>query len=284
MHFCVAMVQKTAAPNDPDANLHTALACITQAHAVGADLVLFPELWSHAYAPPFAYAFEQPHDPKFSVERRAWLHSAVAIDSPYVQTLQAAAKEHNIGVAATFLCKCGADAQNTAIIIGREGQILLQYDKVHTCDFSLESLLKSGTEFPVCEFDGIRLGVMICFDREFPESARLLMIHGAELILVPNACDMNPARLQQLSTRAFENMTGVAMANYPAPDWGRSCAFSPIVFDDNGRYVENTIAMAGETEEAIVLARFNMDAIRNYRKNEVWGNAYRKPGSYGDLL
>lgn len=91
----------------------------------------------------------------------------------------------------------------------------LTYDKVHTCDFSLEGQLESEEECKVCEFDGIKLGIMICYDREFPESARILMLQGAEIILVPNSCDMNPARLNQLSTRAFENMVGVAMANYP---------------------------------------------------------------------
>lgn len=91
--------------------------------------------------------------------------------------------------------------------------------------FSLEILLQSGEEFKVCEFDGIKLGVMICYDREFPESARVLMLKGAEIILVPNACDMNPARLNQLNSRAFENMVGVAMANYPGEKWGRSTAF-----------------------------------------------------------
>ncbi len=51
---------------------------------------------------------------------------------------------------------------------------------------------------------------MICFDREFPESARILMLKGAELILVPNACPMEINRLSQLRGRAFENMIAVA--------------------------------------------------------------------------
>ena len=109
------------------------------------------------------------------------------------------------------------------------------------------------------------------------------MLKGAEIILVPNACDMNPARLNQLSARAFENMTGIVMANYPGKGWGNSCAFSPIVFDENG-YTDNTLLMADDCSQGIFLAEFNMEQIRKYRKNETWGNAYRKPYAYKPLL
>lgn len=58
---------------------------------------------------------------------------------------------------------------------------------------------------------------MICYDREFPESARILMPKGAELILVPNACFLEHNRISQLRARAFENTVAVAVANYAAP-------------------------------------------------------------------
>ena len=74
---------------------------------------------------------------------------------------------------------------------------------------------------------------MICYDREFPESARVLMLRGAELILVPNACPMEINRLSQLRGRAYENMLAVATCNYPAgvPDCnGGSSAFDGVVY------------------------------------------------------
>jgi len=160
----------------------------------------------------------------------------------------------------------------------------VKYSKVDTCDFSLEALIESGEEFKVCDFNGVKLGIMICYDREFPESARVLMLKGAEIILVPNACGMNPARLNQLSTRAFENMVGIAMANYPSPLHGSSCAYSPIVFNEEDRYVDNRIISATETEEDIIIASFDLDNIRSYRKRETWGNAYRKVNAYKNLL
>lgn len=280
--FHVALVQQPAVPNGPAQNLSLALRHIAAAHSMGADLVLFPEMWSNAYAPPFASAFDAPFHPNFVAQREAWLNAAVERDGAYIAAIRGLAKELEIGVVATYLSKTSGKPQNTALVIGRGGEILLEYAKVHTCDFSLEALLQSGDAFHVCDFDGVRLGVMICFDREFPESARALMLQGAELIMVPNACDMNPARLAQLSTRAFENMVGIAMANYPGVGWGSSCAFSPIVFNALGDWVDNTIVRADDSSQTLMVT-FDLDAIRAYRKQEVWGNAYRKPCAYSGL-
>lgn len=242
----IAMVQQKAVPNDQKTNLQLAVQYINKASRMGADMVLFPEMWSNGYAPPFDGAFDNPTDPAFEKERKEWLESAVTIESDYVTAVKDAAAKYKIGVCATFLSKKEDKFQNIAIIIDRSGNILLNYAKVHTCDFSLEKLLQHGSEFKVCEFEGVQIGVMICYDREFPESARMLMLKGAEIILVPNACDMNPLRINQLNTRAFENMVGVAMANYPGEGWGGSCAFSPVVFDENGNCLDNAIVKADD--------------------------------------
>ena len=280
----IALVQKKAIPNDKERNLSLAVQYIREASYLGADIVLFPEMWSNGYAPPFDGAFDNPTDPAFEKERNEWLESAVLIESDYVTAVKDAASTYKIGVCATFLSKTKDKFQNTAFIIDRRGNILLNYPKVHTCDFSLEKLLQHGSEFKVCDFEGIQIGVMICYDREFPESARVLMLKGAEIILVPNACDMNSLRINQLSTRAFENMVGVAMANYPGKGWGCSCAFSPIVFDENGNCLDNIIVKADDMSEDILIAEFDMNRIRTYRERETWGNAYRKPAAYSDLV
>lgn len=280
----IALVQKRAVPNHPKRNSELAVRYIGEASCLGADLVLFPEMWSNGYAPPFDGAFDDPTDPAFEKERKEWLENAVTIESGYVTAVKDAAAKYKIGVCATFLSKTEGKFQNTAIVIDRSGKILLNYAKVHTCDFSLEKLLQHGSEFRVCDFEGVQIGVMICYDREFPESARVLMLKGAEIILVPNACDMNPLRLNQLSTRAFENMVGVAMANYPGKGWGGSRAFSPVVFDKNGNCLDNVIIKANDVLEDILIAEFDMDRMRAYRERETWGNAYRKPEAYTDLV
>lgn len=65
---------------------------------------------------------------------------------------------------------------------------------MHTCDFDKEAALTPGDDFYVAALDTphgpLNVGALICYDREFPESARLLMLKGAEVILTPNACEL----------------------------------------------------------------------------------------------
>lgn len=145
-----------------------------------------------------------------------------------------------------------------------------------------------GDKFPtaVLQTPGgpIRIGVMICFDREFPETARILMLNGAEIILTPNACEIERHRKAQYATRAFENMVGVAMTNYAAPHFnGHSVAYSPIAVDRAGHSLDTLIVEANE-DEGIWLAEFDMSAIREYRARECWGAAYRRPELYDRLI
>lgn len=282
--FKIGLVQEKAFANSIDMNLKLGLEYVRKGKELGVDIVLFPEMWSNGYNPPYEDAFDNPFDESYEEERKKWLEEAIDEESNYVKSFREVAKKLKIGVVITYLSKGKKAPQNTALVIDKTGEILMKYSKVHTCDFSLEALLQGGEEFKVCDFNGVKLGIMICYDREFPESARILMLKGTEIILVPNACDMNPARINQLSTRAFENMVGVAMANYPGEKWGNSCAYSPIVFDEIGNYIDNNIVKANSLEEGIIVAEFDLDKIRDYRRNETWGNAYRKVKAYDKLI
>ena len=109
------------------------------------------------------------------------------------------------------------------------------------------------------------------------------MLKGAELILTPNACTLEEHRIGQFKARAFENMVGVAMTNYAAPQHnGHSVAFDAVTFDDKGNAAETLLIQAGRSE-GVYIAEFDVDRIRAYRQREVWGNAYRKPRRYGLL-
>lgn len=194
------------------------------------------------------------------------------------------AKKYKIGVVLTSFTKGNKQPQNSAFVINKSGDILMKYSKVHTCDFADERNVESGKEFKVCDFEGIKLGIMICYDREFPESARILMLKGAEVILVPNDCGSMQPRIRALSTRAYENMVAVAMANPNGDNAGCSCAYSPICWDRNGKCVDNTVLLADDKTEGIFYAEFDMEAIREYRNREMLGNTFRKVESYSRLL
>jgi len=128
---------------------------------------------------------------------------------------------------------------------------------------------------------------MICYDREFPESARILMLKGAELILVPNACPMEINRLSQLRGRAYENMLAIATCNYPATTDdcnGHSTLFDGVVYLPELADSRDTCILEAGEDEGIYIGKLDIDMLRRYRGLEVHGNAYRRPEKYGLLL
>lgn len=283
--FKVAIVQeKRDSSYDCRINTEKGLEIIREAKNYGADIVLFPECWITGYDFPEIDKSVHLEELVQLHVYREWSNRALEDHSEYIKSFCKIAEELNIGVVITGFTKGKTRPYNSAFVIDKNGKVILKYNKVHTCEFSDERMLESGDEFKVCEFDGIKIGVMICYDREYPESARVLMLKGAELILVPNDCGSMPARIQALSTRAYENMTGVVMANIPGENAGCSCAFSPIVWDKAGYPIDNTIVLAEDTKEGIFIAEFNIDNLRDYRSNEMMGNTFRKIKAYSELL
>lgn len=280
MKLKVAMVQYDANEPNIDFNTKVAMKYIKEAKKSGAGIVLFPECFLTAYCCPDIVEELLPlEELENDSEFIGWCNSAVTEEEEHVLQIRKLAKELQIGVVITAFTKGEKYPQNTAFIIDRNGDIILKYSKVHICDFDWERYLESGQEFKVCKFDGVNIGVMICYDREYPESARELMLQGAEIIFNPNCCGGMEPRLKELSVRAMENMVGVAMANPPAPGMGRSAAFNPMVWDENGEVLDNTIIVAEEFFEGIVYAEFDIDVIRKYRENEDLGK-FRKPRAY----
>ena len=264
MTFRVAVLQMRSVNREYERNIKTIIKYMSDAKQNGADILLLPECFITGYD--------------------LTIDNASAITENDLAPLCENAKELNIGLVATALRQGKSNPQNSAFVISKDGKILMKYAKVHTCDFADEKVLESGTEFKVCDFDGVKIGIMICYDREYPESARVLMLKGAEIILVPNDCGSMRPRLQALSTRAYENMCGVAMANPNGENAGNSCAYSPICWDRNGECVDNTLLLADAETEGLFYADFDMDAIRAYRESEMMGNTFRKVKAYAQLL
>ena len=250
-----------------------------KAKVLGADIALFPEMWSNGY--------DIPEDAE------ALQRAAVPADGEFVSGFGKLAAELNMAIAITFLEKTEKRPRNAVSLFDRHGRRLYTYAKVHTCDFGDECRLDAGEDFLVASLDteegAVQVGSMVCYDREFPESARILMLKGAELILTPNACPMEINRLSQLRARAFENMVGIATANYAygQPDCnGHSSAFDGVAYGEirPGRVESRDMLVveAGEAE-GLYLAAFPLDTLREYRKQEIHGNAYRHPTKYGLL-
>jgi predicted amidohydrolase len=278
----IALLQVSSEGYDQAANLSIGAAACRRAAGAGADVVVFPEMWNIGYrfgssAPPVGPAGDDRPAGDEDLERdlAAWRAQAVERDSPFVRHFATLAAELEVAIAVTYLEAWRGGPRNSVTLFDRRGDEALTYAKVFTCDFCWpESALTPGDAFPVVDLETaagpVRVGAMICFDREFPEAARQLAAAGAELLLVPNACEMEDNRLGQLRARAFENMAVVALANYPSPAQnGHSVAFDPYAFDDAGGGRDTTMVEAGEGEE-IVLARLDLDRLRRWRRREAW--------------
>jgi predicted amidohydrolase len=270
-----------ASGRDPQENLAKGLAACSRAAEDGADVAILPEMWQIGYS----------RCPDDDAGRLRWQESAIARDDPWLGSFRKAASELGLAIVTTFLERWPGSPRNTALLIDRRGQDVLCYAKVHTCDFGMERALTPGDSFEVarlCVEGGlVDVGMMICADREFPESARELMLAGAEVILVPNACPMAGERTSQLRTRAFENMTAIATANYSVPDHdGHSSVFDGMVYEQkghpNGRPRDQLVFEAG-VHEGVFVASLELDALREYRGRETMGDAYRKPRAYRHL-
>ena len=283
MNFRVALFQIAPFSDDQLRNLGKGVEYCRDAKASGADLAVFPELWNIGCT----------RCPIDAAGRRSWIGSAIDQQSDFFQTFVALAQELSMNIAITYLEAHQPKPRNTVSIINAMGDVVLNYSKVFICNFGEDELSKPnpnvaeigcdvncspGESFHVCTLTGaggeLRVGAMICADREFPEAGTQLMLNGAELIIVPNACTWDDLRTAGLRTRAFENFVGLAMANYPGHSAGRSQAYTCVAWK-LGRPHEMLVANAADHEQTLI-ANFDVDAMRAFRKEEAWRVNYRR--------
>lgn len=231
---------------------------------MGADIALLPEMWNVGYTPavhtPGEDLYRAPelwpeNGTEPPIPEGVW-QGAIILDDPFLRHFRELAAELEMAIALTFLRRTDGGPGNSLALIDRHGELVLTYDKVHTCVFDLpEVALRPGDRFGVVPLDTAAGEVM--------------------------ACELEPNRMGQFRTRAMENMVAVAMANYPGPGWGHSAAFDGIAFDD-GRSRDKLVVEAGEAE-GVYPAIVDLDRLRDYRRREGWGDAFRRPSTYRSL-
>ena len=271
----IALLQLMPGENETE-NLEKGIIACRKAKEMGADIALFPEMWNVGYNIP--------------QNAEILKTMATARDGDFVQTYRKLAKELDMAIAIAYMESFDPQPRNSVTLFDRHGTEVLHYAKVHTCDFGDECMLYPGEDFYVADLDtakgNVKVGAMICYDREFPESGRILMLKGAELVLVPNACPMEINRLSQLRGRAYENMYVIATCNYPQgkPDCnGHSSVFDGVAYPLDGSGPRDTCLLETPGEEGVYIADVDMDFVREYRNSEVHGNAYRRPWKYSIL-
>jgi (R)-amidase len=166
-----ALLAQLEPAGTPDENAGRAAEAIRSRGAV-VDLVAFPELYLTGY----------------DLGRVA--NVAIPIDSPPVAAIKEAAADAATAVAVGLAERRGRAIANTAVLIDARGATVAPYRKTHLFGAE-EDAFEPGDELIVAELGGARVGTMICFDMEFPETARDLARAGAELLLTVSA-NMEP--------------------------------------------------------------------------------------------
>jgi predicted amidohydrolase len=164
---------------------------------VYADVFVFPELFLSGYT--FADMSEVSSVAQ-SLE-----------DDPHLSRLIRLSKERNIGICGGYVEESNGRYYNSSFFVG-DGTILCNYRKTHLFADEKDYFAPGDTGFSVFEYNGVRYGMMICFDWVFPESARTLALRGAQVILHP-ANLVLPYCQRAMYARAIENRVFIVTAN-----------------------------------------------------------------------
>jgi len=245
----IALYQGTPRPLDVPGNLERLQQQAQLAAADGARLLVCPEMFLTGY----------------NIGLGAVQRLAEASDGPSAMAVVEIAQAHRIAIAYGYPERAGDGAiYNSAQLIDSHGRSLCNYRKTHLFGELDRSMFSPGTDhFPVVELDGWKLGLLICYDIEFPENARRLALDGAELILVPTA-NMLPYDFTcqvTVRSRAQENQCYLVYANYcGAEDEIQYCGQSSIIGPDG-----SVLAMAGR-EECRLAADLDRECVVQGRK------------------
>lgn len=191
----VELAQLAGRDNDTANNLERALAAIAGC-AADTQLIVFPETYLMGF--PSLEALTQ---------------TAESLDGPTVTAVQVAARERNIAVVIGTAENDHDRFYNTTLLITPEG-IALKYRKTHLWA-SDRGVFEAGDRYATCEWNGVRVGLLICYDIEFPESARALAQLGAELLIITNGNmdPYGPTHRTAIMARAQENQAFALMVN-----------------------------------------------------------------------
>jgi len=185
------------------------------------------------------------------------------------------ARRHRLGLVYGHPSRAPAGGvYNTATMVGPDGVVRGRHRKVHLFGDVDRSLFAANPEPPAAfDFDGTRVGLLICYDVEFPEAVRHLVVDGARAVLVPTANMTGYEEVQQIlvRARACENGCGIGYANYCGAD---------DLFEYNGLSVicgprGEVLAQASAEGEELIIADLPRESAGTYladRRAELYGH------------
>jgi (R)-amidase len=139
---------------------------------------------------------------------------AQPLDGAALGAVRAAARRVGVAVAVGLAERDGGHCYNTSVLIDARGEIALRYRKVHLWATDV-GVFTAGDRFTTCRWNGMTVGLQICYDIEFPEGARALASLGADLLIVTNGNmePLGPVHRRAMAARAMENQVFAVMVN-----------------------------------------------------------------------
>lgn len=238
-------------PQDPEANREKVEAWVKQTvQEEGPDVIVLPEMWTTAYALPELdrIADEDGEPTTFFLQQLALTYDVNIIGGSYANNR-------------------GGKIYNTSTVIDREGRIVYEYDKIHLVPMLNEpAYLEGGKEkVEVFELDGVKMGLIICYDLRFPELSRRLALEGAEVLYVvaewPTARKNHWKNLQ--IARAIENQMFVVSCNRIGSYKGEDFAGMSMMVDPWG----DTIKMGSEGNEEAIVESLDLKMVSKIRED-----------------
>jgi len=216
------------------------------AEAAQAGLLIFPEMFLTGY---------NIGDDVFTLAEPA--------DGPSAAAVEAIARETGISILYGYPERFGNRFFNSALLIHPTRGPIANYRKTHLYGTEEKRLFAPGDDLVTADLDGLKIGILICYDVEFPEAVRALALAGAELIAVPTAL-IEPFDIVSrtlVPARAFENQVYVAYAGMCGSEASLGyCGLSCIVGPDG-----KDLARAG-ADPALLIADIDPSAITRGRK------------------
>jgi predicted amidohydrolase len=242
----IALYQGGSRPAAVNENLDIMQRKAQSAAEQGADLIIFPELFLSGYN-----------------IGKTIMELAEKAEGPSCQKAAQIARQANTALLYGYPERLNKDVYNSALLIDRSGNTRANYRKTHLYGTYEKKFFKPGDSLIITELEGLHIGILICYDVEFPEAVRALTYAGADLIAVPTALMEDYCRVTDkvVPTRAYESEIFVAYVNRCGSEGdtiycGRSCLVGP-----DGR----DILRAGLTEE-LLLADIDKNSIAEARE------------------
>ena len=258
----VALLQGPKAPGTKAAMLAKLRQAAAQAAAKGAQLLVVPELFLTGY----------------NIGADALHALAEPADGPSAAEAAAIARESGVALLYGYP-EQGEDGRlyNSALLLGSAGETLANYRKTHLFgDMERQTFSSGGEPFVLADLAGRRVGLLICYDVEFPELVRGLALRGANLVAVPTAL-MTPYHFvprMMLPVRAFENQVFLIYANRCGDESGMAYVGESCIVAPDG----SVLARAG-ADEMLLTATLDDAAMTDSRAS----NSYlqdRQPRHY----